>query len=563
MAFGEAFSKVATRIHLSQFDNETSQAATWHLPQAHFLEAWGDARGFDGTYSIVQPVIAPLWGGRSKIELLASLAGIEAPGGYDQVRETFKDLIAGEEFESGWRKCLHDGLVQGSAWPAETPRLVEKGRHPDRLTKTHMRDGLEIVFQPRRSVYDGRFANNGWLQELPDPMTRLTWDNAALVGPATAGVGPCRRQARAVDQRRAADSSPGVHHAGAGGGHAGTAWVTAARRPARSAASARLQVKPVGVNAYRLRRCEAPYFDGPATVEPLGGVSRLATTQDHHAIDTIALEGKARRLGQLVREATRGAYLEHPEVIAHALHLPGGAKEDELKSLWEEHSHDGYRWGMSIDLSKCIGCGACVTACQAENNIPVVGKERVLEGRQMHWLRVDRYFKGSPEAPSVVHQPVACHHCENAPCEQVCPVAATVHSREGLNDMVYNRCVGTRYCANNCPYKVRRFNFFYYHFHLEEPGNGVLKMAFNPEVTVRSRGVMEKCTYCVQRIQAAKIAARNEAVASGDPGRRATARPKPPASRPARHGRTARDSRQGEPRGGAHGSDRAYGCWPS
>ena len=212
----------------------------------------------------------------------------------------------------------------------------------------------------------------------------------------------------------------------------------------------------------------------------------------------------------MVRETTKTELAEHPDVIAHALHLPGNVSESELKSLWDPHTYDGYRWGMSIDMNKCIGCNACVIACQAENNIPVVGKERVLEGREMHWLRIDRYFQGEPENPTANHQPVGCQQCENAPCEQVCPVAATVHTREGLNDMVYNRCVGTRYCANNCPYKVRRFNYFYYHGDLDKPGGEVAKMAFNPEVTVRSRGVMEKCTYCVQRIQAGKIAAKNE-----------------------------------------------------
>jgi len=270
-------------------------------------------------------------------------------------------------------------------------------------------------------------------------------------------------------------------------------------------------VQPVGVDVSPLRFSHAMDVAVGVSVEPTGRRYRLATTQDHHAIDSVAVRGRADRLGQLVRETTLAEYRERPEAIRHAVHLPGGVAEDQLKSLWTEHSYDeGHRWSMAIDLNKCVGCGACVVACQAENNIPVVGKQRVLEGREMHWLRVDRYFRGDPEkSPRAVHQPVACHQCENAPCEQVCPVAATVHSHEGLNVMVYNRCVGTRYCANNCPYKVRRFNFFYYHGDLDNPDNEVAKMAFNPEVTVRTRGVMEKCTYCVQRIQAAKIDAKN------------------------------------------------------
>ncbi len=278
--------------------------------------------------------------------------------------------------------------------------------------------------------------------------------------------------------------------------------------------SEELGVPPVGTNVYKLRTCDAMSFGIGLTIEPTGRQGTLASTQDHFAIDVVGLRARGHRVGELIREATLEHYQEHPDFAKHMVHHPP------LVSLWEEHEYQGHRWGMAIDLSKCIGCGACVVACQAENNVPIVGRERVQEGREMHWLRVDRYFSGEPDDPNQVRavmQPVACHHCENAPCEQVCPVAATVHSSEGLNDMVYNRCIGTRYCANNCPWKVRRFNFFNYHRNLGDPEQEIAKMKFNPEVTVRSRGVMEKCSYCVQRIQAAKIEAKrnNRPIADG------------------------------------------------
>jgi molybdopterin-containing oxidoreductase family iron-sulfur binding subunit len=261
----------------------------------------------------------------------------------------------------------------------------------------------------------------------------------------------------------------------------------------------------VGVDTYQLRTGQALHFDSGLSVERAGGSYRLATTQDHHAIDEAGFHERAKRVGKLIREASLEHYREHPDFAKHAVHHPP------LKSLWDEHEYTGHRWGMSIDLSKCIGCNACVVACQAENNIPVVGKDQVLVGREMQWIRVDRYFTGDEDDPGFAHQPLACHHCELAPCEQVCPVNATVHSHEGLNDMVYNRCIGTRYCGNNCPYKVRRFNYFNYHQDLKDENNEVAKLKFNPEVTVRARGVMEKCTYCVQRIQAVKIKAKNDA----------------------------------------------------
>ena len=551
--FASAFAKVGTRIHLSVDDNETSRAAGWHLPRAHFLEAWGDARSHDGTYSIVQPMIEPLWEGRSKIEVLAGLVGSDSSG-YDLVRETAREMAGAENFETRWQVALHDGLLEDSQWPVVTPKLAEA---ETQASSDGVSSGeFEVVFMRDASVYDGRFANCGWLQELPDPMSRLTWDNAALIGPATAerlGVKSDRVIALTIDGRSI--ELPVFVMPGQADGTIGIALGYGRTAAGHVGGSEQNKVSPVGANAYAIRQSTAPYWDSSASVSVTGRTSRLATTQDHHAIDMIAMKGKADRLGQLVRETTKTELAEHPDVIAHALHLPGGVAEDELKSLWEPHSYDGHRWGMSIDMNKCTGCNACVIACQAENNIPVVGKERVLEGREMHWLRIDRYFQGEPENPTANHQPVGCQQCENAPCEQVCPVAATVHTKEGLNDMVYNRCVGTRYCANNCPYKVRRFNYFYYHFDLDKPGGDVAKMAFNPEVTVRSRGVMEKCTYCVQRIQAGKIAAKNEGREVRDGEIRSACQQACPAQA-IEFGNLADPQSQVA---AAHGSNRAYG----
>ena len=506
--FAAAFAKVASRIHLSLDDNETSQAATWHLPRAHFLEAWGDARGYDGTYSIVQPMIEPLWDGRSKLELLARLIGSDS-NAYEHVRETAREIAGTDDFESHWQVALHDGILKDSQSAPVTPKPEDVADTP-LPSKADDTGDFEVIFTRDASVYDGRFANCGWLQELPDPMSRLTWDNAALIGPVTAErLGLKSDQVISVTVDGRTIDLPAFVMPGQADGTIGIALGYGRTAAGHVGGSKQSNVSPVGANAYAIRQSNTPCW-AAATVQVTQKTASLATTQDHHAIDMIALKGKAERLGQLVRETTKTELAEHPDVIAHALHLPGNVSESELKSLWEPHTYDGHRWGMSIDMNKCIGCNACVIACQAENNIPVVGKERVLEGREMHWLRIDRYFQGEPENPTANHQPVGCQQCENAPCEQVCPVAATVHTKEGLNDMVYNRCIGTRYCANNCPYKVRRFNYFYYHGDLDKPGGDVAKMAFNPEVTVRSRGVMEKCTYCVQRIQAGKIAAKNE-----------------------------------------------------
>jgi molybdopterin-containing oxidoreductase family iron-sulfur binding subunit len=521
--FAEALGKVATTIHLSLYRNETSLACEWHVPRAHFLESWGDVRSYDGTYSVVQPLIALLYGGRTAIELLGLIVDGDLPQGEQLVRATFAGLAKGSDVDALWRRTLHDGLLPESGWDSMRPE-VDDGeiRLPERPSQETGQGKLEIVFQVDRSVYDGRFANNGWLQELPDPITRLTWDNAALLSPATARrLGVEDSMVVALEYRGRSLEIPAcvlpgmaahtvavsLGYGRSAAGHVG------GRTDGLAAHRAQDRVEPVGANAYRLRTSEAMCFDSGLSIRPTERKATLAGTQDHFAIDTAGQKERGKRVDTLIKEASleafekyRGLSPEEREAVDitgnHVHHPP-------LVSLWEEHEYSGHRWGMAIDLSKCIGCGACVVACQAENNIPVVGKSRVAAGRQMHWLRVDRYFQGDPEDPRVVMQPVACHQCEMAPCEQVCPVAATVHSEEGLNEMVYNRCIGTRYCANNCPYKVRRFNFFAYHKDLEEPAAEVAKMKYNPQVTVRSRGVMEKCTYCVQRIQAAKIETKN------------------------------------------------------
>lgn len=496
LGFAAAFARAEERIHLALYRNETSEAATWHLPRAHFLESWGDCLSWDGTLTLRQPLIEPLWGGRSELEVLARLAGEPATAGRALVRATHA------VDEPTWRKMLHDGLLAGSR-PAAVPVQARSLPAP---APAAAGGGLELCLHGDATLYDGRFANSGWLQELPDPLTTLTWDNALLIGAATAarlGVehatlveltagGRKLRVPAYVMPGQAPDSLAlalgyGRTAAGHVGGLAGDG------------------VAPAGVDAYALRTSAAPYRVAGVELSALGIPCELATMQDHHQIDTIGQKGRDERLGQLVRESDLDGFREHPEFAKHMVHHPP------LESLWPERSYEtGHKWGMAIDLNQCIGCNACTIACQAENNISVVGREQVLRGREMHWIRIDRYFKGEIDNPQVVNQPMACQHCEMAPCEEVCPVAATSHSSEGLNDMIYNRCVGTRYCSNNCPFKVRRFNYFNFNEDLRGPENEVRKLAKNPEVTIRFRGVMEKCSFCIQRIAAAKHDARIE-----------------------------------------------------
>jgi molybdopterin-containing oxidoreductase family iron-sulfur binding subunit len=340
---------------------------------------------------------------------------------------------------------------------------------------------------------------------MPDPMMRSCWTNAAVISPATAErLGVDDNQVVEIRRGEATLALPVYIMPGQADDSIAVALGYGRAEAGSVGGSLIDRVEPVGGNAYALQPADGAMVAGGVELKPTAAHRPVPCVQDHFAIDTVGRRRTQQQAEQLIREASLEHYHEHPHFAAHMEHHPP------LESLWEEWEYNDNKWGMSIDLSRCIGCGACVMACQAENNIPVVGPERVLEGREMLWLRVDRYFKGDPANPQAATQPVACHHCEMAPCEQVCPVNATVHSHEGLNDMVYNRCVGTRYCSNNCPFKVRRFNYFNYHTELNDPANETTKMKYNPEVTVRSRGVMEKCTYCVQRIQAAKIRAKNE-----------------------------------------------------
>lgn len=473
--FAAALPAAHRQIHLGSHYDETAAACAWHLPESHWLESWSDLRAFDGTASIVQPLIAPLYQTRSAPELLFFLA--EPPGrdAHELVRETWKkEANSPANFERSWQSWLSAGLIAGtgatdqrSHLPSEFPGLPAP-RESD-INK------VEIVIRPDPTVRDGRWANNAWLQELPKPLTHLVWDNAALVSPSFAA-----RHTLANGDVIALSTDPHSVEAPVWivPGHADNC-VTLTLGYGRTRAGGIGDGR--GYNAYRLRT-QTTRWHGEAKWRALGRRATLVTTQEH-----FTMEG---------RELVRTADAAHARVEAHAA----------PPSLFPAVEYRDYKWGMSIDLGTCIGCSACVMACQAENNIPVVGPDQVARGREMHWLRVDTYYSDSGDAPAALFQPVPCMHCEHAPCEVVCPVAATVHSSEGLNDMVYNRCIGTRYCSNNCPYKVRRFNFLDYRAPHESPVN----LQKNPQVTIRERGVMEKCTYCVQRINAGRIAAEAE-----------------------------------------------------
>jgi molybdopterin-containing oxidoreductase family iron-sulfur binding subunit len=505
--FATVFEKAKMTAHLGSHLDETGQNAQWHIPAAHFLESWSDARVYDGTASIVQPMIEPLYGGKTAHHFFQALLDEPGLSPYEAVRETWKPIIKGD-FETGWRKALHAGWIDGTSdhsdvtfsvlqpgvsWPAPAPAP---------------KDSLEIIFRPDPNVYDGRWSNVGWLQELPKPVTNLSWDNAAIVSGATLtkygleeddivelSVNGRKVNAPVIVAPGHPDNSVTVH-LGYGRSHAGRVGSGA------------------GFNAYLIRTSDAPFY-AVGSMKKIPGKWGTAITKSHfqdHRPKLFGGEGNGNNSLEgneavnergIIRYATLEEYKTNP---GFANEGEGHTSTDKNNTLFPNWEYKENAWGMSIDMNSCTGCNACIVGCYAENNIAVVGKQQVRIGRNMQWLRIDTYFEGDLAAPRAHFQPMACQHCENAPCEQVCPVGATVHTPEGLNSMVYNRCVGTRYCSNNCPYKVRKFNFLLYSdFETES-----LKLMRNPDVTVRSRGVMEKCSYCLQRISAAKIEADKE-----------------------------------------------------
>ena len=533
LGFADAFDRVfnaslgntKTAVHLGQHYDETGQKSQWHIPAVHYLESWSDARAYDGTVSIVQPMIDPLYNGRSAHHIFQALLDQPMVSPYDAVRETWKTTIKGD-FETGWRKALHDGWIADTAGSANAQGGISGVRLGKVAPPTPTsKDSIEVIFRPDPNVYDGRWANVGWLQELPKPVVSLSWDNAAIVSGATLtkwnleeddiieiSVGNGRVKAPVIVAPGHPDNSI-------------TVYLGYGREFGRVGGGA-------GFNAYLIRNTWAPFY-ATGSVKKVDGKWGTAITKSHY---------QDKRGPGLLGQGTGGNSLEGDEAVSPA--GSGGAigpraiiryaTLDEFKTnpnfahegfTHDTPSHDttlfpnwpyneGNAWAMSIDMNSCTGCNACIVSCYAENNLPVVGKQQVRIGRNMQWLRIDTYYEGDLSAPRAHFQPMACQHCENAPCEQVCPVGATVHTPEGLNTMVYNRCVGTRYCSNNCPYKVRRFNFLLYSDYETES----LKLMRNPDVSVRSRGVMEKCSYCVQRINEAKIEAdkENRAIRDGE-----------------------------------------------
>jgi molybdopterin-containing oxidoreductase family iron-sulfur binding subunit len=514
--------KVPMRVHLGLYQDETSRLCHWHLPESHYLEAWGDTRAYDGTASIVQPLIEPLYQGRSQMELLSALVHQVPTPGYEIVREYWRTHWQAQghsavSFDEFWQTSLHDGIVAGTALPHRSMSLrADWDKSLAKPQAATVGGEYEIVFQPEPMIYDGRFANNGWLQECPRPITKLTWDNAALMSPKMAerlGVG---ERSYAHGGEHGGFRVPVVELQVAERKVDAPVWVV----PGHADGSITVHLgygrqfagrvggspdHPVGFDAYTLRTSDNPWFAGGLAVRKTGRSYVLACTQEHHLMEN----------REVVRSGTLDEYHRTPRFAEEK------EKEEEKQETRRSRTPltlyppsptetAQHRWGMAIDLTACIGCKACVVACQAENNIPVVGKDQVGRGREMHWLRVDLYHASGSEPVEMPtefnFQPVPCMHCENAPCEYVCPVAATVHSADGLNDMIYQRCVGTRFCSNNCPYKVRRFNFLSY----ADFSTPSVRMQYNPDVTVRSRGVMEKCSYCVQRIRTADINAQKE-----------------------------------------------------
>ncbi|MCB9591228.1 MAG: 4Fe-4S dicluster domain-containing protein [Sandaracinaceae bacterium] len=530
LSFAEALANVQNSVHLSSHVDETSTGCSWHLPMAHELEAWGDHFGLDGSYSLQQPLIAPLRGGRASHELFALVAGIRAWRGYNLVRNTFRERLGMAGFERSWRRALHSGVVDAPPSRPRAPALQDS--EVAAALSAHApaaAGGWEAVFIPSYQTWDGSEAHNPWLLEMPDPVTKVVWGNVAYLSPASATeLGLLTPHDFEREEYEGSFPNGWVLDITTS---AGTVSIPAIVIPGHADQVVTLPLgfgrelagrhgSGVGTNVYTVRASDALGFATGVEVRRGVGQEIVVQTQDHHSMTTITGDRP------LAIDATLEQYRETPDFAQWREPTPT------LSPLWTEVDYSQprpsaqggrtyqpyptprepregapprYKWGMVLDLSSCTGCSACIIACQAENNIAIVGKMEVARGREMHWMRLDRYFVGDDlNDPQVALQPVGCQQCEEAPCENVCPVAATAHSPEGLNDMAYNRCIGTRYCQNNCPYKVRRFNFLDWHGQIPS----MARMVFNPNVTVRMRGVMEKCSYCVQRIQAARIAAR-------------------------------------------------------
>ena len=539
LKFAENLSKAKLKISLASSVDETSKLCDWTLPLAHSLEVWGDARSFEGTATIMQPIIAPLFDGRSEMEVFSTVLGVNR-GGFDLLRTFWKTSGLGAgDFEKNWRTAVHAGMIPGTA----SASLAMTTLLPTLPPVSPSSAGMEASFIPDSAVYDGRFANNGWLQELPRPLTKVVWDNVVTLSPAdaeelkvktdemvkvTTDAGEIDGIVYVLPGQAKGSVTMNLGYGRTGGGTLATIGVSNGGDQGG------------GFSSYKLRTSKNLAFTPITAITSLNTEQHLASTQGHSPLGGSRMPDKR----DILRVGTLAGFLEaveeskkekddhkRQEKIEESLKIGESPTKEEIieGNLYPEEvfEWDGDQWGMTIDMNACTGCGACVTACQAENNISVVGKEQVAKGREMHWIRLDRYYSGSDENPEVVWQPIACVHCEKAPCEPVCPVAATIHSHEGLNQMVYNRCVGTRYCSNNCPYKVRRFNYLNWSDNqaqftnnktpyptrvipgpIKEPkpqGVQLLKLLNNPDVTVRGRGVMEKCTYCVQRINEARI----------------------------------------------------------
>jgi len=496
-------------IHSGLYNDETAEFAHWHVPAMHYLESWSDGRAFDGTVGIIQPLIAPLYDNHSAHEILAILTGDSGKAPHDIVRAYWQSQRPEKDsvFENFWETSLHDGVMAGTALPA-----ISVAPHADFTSQSNAQtasdpSALEIVFRPDPTIGDGELANNGWLQECPKPITRITWDNAAMISPGTAQQKSLTTGDYVTLRLAGRQVQAGVFIVPGHADNSVTLHLGYGRRRAGSVGTG------PGFNAYLLRTSPTPWIARGLQIEATGQKYSFASFQQQYTIDVE---------GHPADEESNAAFNPHRDLVRITTMEefrkdPNFARDPELEqdiSIYPKHPYDGYAWGMSIDLNRCIGCNACVVACQSENNIAVVGKDQVIRGRAMHWIRIDTYFRGGLDNPEMYYEPMPCQQCENAPCEYVCPVGATTHSSEGLNDMVYNRCVGTRYCSNNCPYKVRRFNFYLFSDYKTPSLYGLR----NPNVTVRSRGVMEKCTYCVQRINEAKIQSeiQNRTVRDGE-----------------------------------------------